>query len=729
MAGSDVNLMRERVQRARDRAFVGRSAELTSFRSMLSGDDHAPAVLYVYGPGGIGKTMLLRRFAAEARAVGREVLQIDGRITRPTSEAFEKEARTVLTGEHSVLLVDTFERCQVLENWLRERFLPQMPAGVVVVIAGRHAPDAEWTSDPGWVDLVRPMALRNLTSVEATYFLVSRGVPHHAHEALLAFTGGHPLALALAAAVPMEEGGTARWEPGRDVIATLLSRLVGEVPSPLHLRALEVCARVYTTTETLLRAVFGEEAAPMFAWLRSLSFIESAQNGLFPHEVVREALEADLRWRDPEGYAELHRRLSRHLFDRIRTSPQNGTLSAVGSFLYLYRTEPYMSDYNSWRSQGEFRLTTCERADHTAVLALMAEVEEPESVDIARYWLHRQPEAFRVIRTMKDDRIVGVSVWLRLTDPSDGDADPVVAAAWAHARSNAPLRDGEHLAVARFAVTAPQYPKICPVENLHQWRALAEIAQAEGRVAWAYVTVRSMNFWAPYLSSLGMDPLVERPRIGHLTYTLFTCDWRAQSVWAWAEEKTRLLLNRVTGATGSTAPEPLTERGGTSEYIVLSRPDFNTAVREALRTVNRPAEIAANPLCRSRLTAGQDGRALPELLTQAVEDLRAQRNGEKYYGAVATTYLCAGIPTQQAVAQRLGLPFSTYRRHLAAGIEALCDALWHQEIHGPGAAPPPRLRCPRPPTTRGSEPRDTAATVNAAPALLKVSRSEQPWPC
>ncbi|MFD0395020.1 hypothetical protein ACFQ3Z_33900 [Streptomyces nogalater] len=40
------------------------------------------------------------------------------------------------------------------------------------------------------------------------------------------------------------------------------------------------------------------------------------------------------------------------------------------------------------------------------------------------------------------------------------------------------------------------------------------------------------------------------------------------------------------------------------------------------------------------------------------------------------------MPTQQSVAERLGLPFSTYRRHLAGGIARVCDALWRQEIYG-----------------------------------------------
>ncbi|MDN3025947.1 ATP-binding protein [Streptomyces sp. S.PB5] len=666
----------DRVQQARDRVFAGRAAELGVFRSALSGDGKAPAVLYVHGPGGIGKSMLLRRFAAEARAAGREVVEVDGRLVEPAPEAFEKEAGAVLTDERAVLLVDTFERCQGLEGWLRDRFLVRLPVGALVVIAGRRPPDTGWTSDPGWADLLCTVALRNLAPDEATAFLHARGVPQDTRPALLAFTGGHPLALALAAAVAVRDSaGSAGWEPGRDAIATLLPRLIGEVPSPVHRRALEVCARAYVTTETLLRAVLGDDAAPMFAWLRGLPFVESARHGLFPHDVVREVLEADLRWRDPEGYAELHGRLSLHLLEQIRSAPESAMLPAVGAFMYLFRTDRYMADYNSWRG-GEVVSTACEPADHATVLDLVTEVEGPASATAARFWLDRQPEAFRVCRTARDDEIVGFSAWLQLTEPYGGDVDPVVAAAWSHTRGRAALRDGEHLAMARFSVTSPRYPKISPVEDLHQWRGVAEVARAEGRVAWMYVAIRSGDFWRPYLTSLGLTTIGDRPRVGHLTYDLYAVDWRTLSVRAWAEQRTRLLLSGVSGA----LEKPTAVSGQSAEYAVLSRPEFDTAVRDALRELSRAEDLALNPLARSRLTGGP-GAELPDLLAEAVDALRAERGGEKYHRAVAATYL-HGAPTQEAVAARLGLPFSTYRRHLTVGVARVCDALWRREIYG-----------------------------------------------
>ena len=39
-------------------------------------------------------------------------------------------------------------------------------------------------------------------------------------------------------------------------------------------------------------------------------------------------------------------------------------------------------------------------------------------------------------------------------------------------------------------------------------------------------------------------------------------------------------------------------------------------------------------------------------------------------------------PTQEAAAERLSLPFSTYRRHLNRGLDELCGLLWKAENHG-----------------------------------------------
>jgi DNA-directed RNA polymerase specialized sigma24 family protein len=75
--------------------------------------------------------------------------------------------------------------------------------------------------------------------------------------------------------------------------------------------------------------------------------------------------------------------------------------------------------------------------------------------------------------------------------------------------------------------------------------------------------------------------------------------------------------------------------------------------------------------------------ALRELLHEAIDALRADLRAEKLVRALECTYL-RPAPTQEAAAELLGLPFSTYRGHLTRGLERVVDWLWQRELDGAG---------------------------------------------
>ncbi|WP_201776830.1 ATP-binding protein [Streptacidiphilus anmyonensis] len=106
----------ERLSSARVQAFVGRDEELERFADALAGEADAPFAFYVFGPGGIGKSTLLRRLADQARAVGRTILDLDGRFVSRDPADFEREAAPFLGAPGTVLFVDSFEHCQWLES-------------------------------------------------------------------------------------------------------------------------------------------------------------------------------------------------------------------------------------------------------------------------------------------------------------------------------------------------------------------------------------------------------------------------------------------------------------------------------------------------------------------------------------------------------------------------------------------------------------------------------------
>jgi len=655
-----------RLREARQRSFVGRETERALFRSALDTDERTFSVLYLYGPGGVGKTALLRRLSDDAREVGRVVVWVDARMISPTPPAFEASAAAALDTAGVVLVIDTFEQCQGLESWLCTRFLPLLPYDAVVVIAGRLPPDPRWRTDPDWNDALRVITLPTLTAAESRSLLVVKGVPAHLHSELLAFAGGLPLALTLASdVVASDSSELAAWAPDRRVVETLLAQLIGEVPAGEHRRALEVCALVEVTTVDLLRHVVGDHAESLFEWLRALPFVESSERGLFPHDVVRDALIADLRWRDPSGFESLHQGIHDLLLDGIRAAPDSEVMRATRSLLFLYRNASGIAGYVTWSDRDEVYEDAYWPEHRADVLRLAAECEGPESAAIVEFWLDRQPRGFHVQRRTETGEVVAFCAWLTLEKPCAEEIarDPVVAAVWDHSRIHGPTRQGEHIAVSRFVVDPDAHGRTSPAVDLMVARATAQWLRAE-RAAWSFMVTPDVEFWKPQMEVVEHAPVLVHPRIGDREYGLFGHDWRVVPVSKWLA---RLNAELVSGRLPSVDQQD----------VVLTRVEFDEAVRAALRDLGRNDLLTANILCSTRLAS--DGAQMRELLTDAVQALADAPDGLKPHRALHATYFLRA-PTQEAAAERLGLPFSTYRRHLVTGVAQVCDWLWSREL-------------------------------------------------
>jgi hypothetical protein len=674
--GKTGDFLRDRLRVARARLFVGRAAERAAFASALQTGSPV-GVIWVCGPGGIGKSALLDRFADEAEAQGRPVYRVDGRDVLSSADAFAAVAGGAAGTPGAVVLVDTFEQCGELEGWLRRDFAPGLPASAVLVVASRRPPELDWRSDPAWAQVLQIISLRDLPAPDANALLEARNVPAALRSSLLAFAGGHPLALSLAAQVAESDELTAAgWAPRTDTLRALISRLVGTVPTPAHQHALQVCAHAYDTTQELLRAVLGpgHDAHALFNWLCDQPFVEFGADGVFPHDVVRDALDLDLRWRDPEGYEAMHRGIRRHLLERVQDAPAPLVLPALQALSFLHRRGGVMPDFVTWQRRQDIQETGLTAADTAALLAMTTATEGEDSARIAAFWLSRQPSAFRVYRG-PDGRPVGFMAWLRLTEPADDETrmDPVAAAVWEHCRAAAPIRPGEHLAVARFMINTVAYQRPCVVTDLVQMRILSEWLRAS-RLAWSYIAVAEPQFWQPQMDYLDQHLLPARPSVGSRECGLYAHDWRQVPVEAWLD---RHLQQELFGPRpGSTA--------AAADLAVLSRAEFDSAVRAALRSWRRPDQFAANPLLRTRLAVkpGEEPRSvLRESIAAAAADLAQDPRTQSLHRAIDTTFF-RGVPTQEAAAERLGLPLSTYRRHLARGLAELCDLLWSRELYG-----------------------------------------------
>ncbi len=258
--------IQDRLRLAEESSFVGRTRERELFDALIGADLPEHAVLFVHGPGGVGKTSLLGAFEAQCVGAGVGVARIDSRrfsdsdgFVRCLAEAvgaagLEGVLQTLEAGRY-VLLVDTFEEAATIEEWLVREFLPDLPDSVLVVLAGRLRPSDDWKRVPGWATLMRSVPLRNLSREESGELLSRAGVPQDRVSEWFAATFGHPLALSLSAELYLQkpaDAGIPTESP--NVVRALLERFVMKVPSPAHRVALEACALSLVMTEPLLRA-------------------------------------------------------------------------------------------------------------------------------------------------------------------------------------------------------------------------------------------------------------------------------------------------------------------------------------------------------------------------------------------------------------------------------------------------------------------------------------------
>jgi len=689
----------ERLKAARQRQFVGRASEIGLLQAALTAEQWPFILLYVFGPGGVGKTALLNQYQHLCQTVGVSTLLLDGRNLEATSEAVLGALRFALNLEpladvaqalaergRQVLLFDTCENLASLDAWFRETFLPSLPENMLVIMAGRQPLEAAWRADPGWQALVRVVPLRNLHPEESRAFLTERGLPPDQLTPVLNFTHGHPLALSLVADVFQQRSGQQfQPEASPDIVKTLIERFVQKVPSPAHRAALEACSLVRVLTESLLATMLATlDAHELFEWLRGLSFIEAGPFGLFPHDLAREALAADVRWRNPDWYAELHRRARTDYVTRLQRSSGLAQQLVLFDLIFLHRDNAIMRPFFEWQASGTLAVEPFRPNEREAILAMVAQHEGEASAQLAALWLSRQPENALMFRDATG-KLLGFMhlIALHAASPEERNSDPATQAAWRYLQQTVPLRPGEAATHFRFWMAHDTYQSVSAVQSLSTVIAVNHYLTTPG-LAFHFLPCANPEFYAGVFAYADLARLPEADfEIGGRRYGVFGHDWRVTPPAAWL---TLLAEREIMYGAPEAAPSPKP----TASLIVLSETDFTEAVRGALQDYTQAGLLRANPLLRSRLILERVGHQADEagrvaMLTALIKDtastLLASPRDAKLYRALEATYF-KPVGTQEQVAEALDLPFSTYRRHLKAGLTRLTELLWQKEIGG-----------------------------------------------
>jgi len=201
-------------------------------------------------------------------------------------------------------------------------------------------------------------------------------------------------------------------------------------------------------------------------------------------------------------------------------------------------------------------------------------------------------------------------------------------------------------------------------------------------LAWSFTVFIDPDYWGPFFDYLGFRRLFELEVEG-LPHVVYGNDWRRLPVDAWLD-----LMNEREHC-GGTGPPP----DSVLRPPPLSRAAFGAAVRSALQHLNRPDRLACCPLVGT--VHGADAAELRASIVAAVERLAGEPKGDQLRAVLNRTFVRVA-PTQEAAAEVLGLPFSTYRRHLARAVDAVTEALWSVEIGAVRPAGEHRLSTDRP---------------------------------
>lgn len=274
-------------------------------------------ILFLHGPGGIGKSAALRDLGRHAVAQGFRVAHLDGRelgVATGTEVSLE-QVRETHDAVPLLLLVDEADALGAGIHVLG-RALGGLPDSARVVVAGRRPPTDRWLPDP-LEGLVHHLRVAPLPPSAAEELLCRHGVDDPVRRAsIVTWAMGSPLALVLAAT---GNGDVSVFDPDRseDLVRRLAGSVLGSSLDGVDRELLEVAALTWAVDEEMLADVLpGRDPAQAFETLTTLTVVEQRGPRATLHPLLARALAERLEVQDPFRFSTLVLRIASVLRDR-----------------------------------------------------------------------------------------------------------------------------------------------------------------------------------------------------------------------------------------------------------------------------------------------------------------------------------------------------------------------------------------------------------------------------
>lgn len=350
-----------------NRYIVGRRNEIKDFKLMLeqSAPNEPVRIVNIYGTGGVGKSTLLRLCSRLAEETGAIFHMLDSRDFMHTEESLTSALLSLLTGDDSkrakeggygdtrgrclaqisrlagerrvILAFDTFEEMFDMEAWLRDRFIPWLPEGSIVMFAGRHPLKGAWLLSPAWREAIWQIPLKHLNREDCMNYARLCGIEEEERmEYLWKRSQGHPLTLSLAVAA-QSYGEESVIAPGSDWFGDVAARWLKEVPDHELREAVEAASVLRRFNQELLAFVMEKDIpVQVFERLKSLSFVRKSVNGWQLHDLMSDITSSQFRERTPGLYKRYMERSAIFYAEALLSSTGNREMSWEVGELFRY---------------------------------------------------------------------------------------------------------------------------------------------------------------------------------------------------------------------------------------------------------------------------------------------------------------------------------------------------------------------------------------------------------
>jgi hypothetical protein len=481
---------------------TGRETELATLTQLL--EQAGPRIAHLHGAPGIGKTSLLRAFAAQATQEYASVHVLDCRAIEPTESGLMhalQDSGLRPEGLSGLVCLDNFDSFLLLDSWIRKQLLSKHP-DLRLLLCSRRAPHPAWLASE-WPQV--SLRLRELQPKAARRLLELAGISEEDAVPILSFARGHPLALRLATAAAQHHPRHYAGDLALPEVVNQLSGFFLDGVDPALRVALEAMSSVRRLTLPLLAALCGEqEALRLYMLLADSPMVEARKDGLVLHTVIHEAIAHRLKASDPTRFTAYRRAAWRELERSAGEVAVSDLWRYTADVIHLV-DNPIVREAFFPSAEQQFVVERVRPEDRDALLAIAACHDGASGRAMAEHWWRTLPTAFHVVRDA-GRRVVG---YYCMFDPAQAprealEGDPMTKAWAGHLEADMALEPRKALFLRRWlGLEAGEVPS--PVQAacwLDVKRAYLELRPSLRRV---YLAVSDLMPYASAAQELGFE--------------------------------------------------------------------------------------------------------------------------------------------------------------------------------------------------------------------------------